>query len=307
MTDQQDRTIVTKMRLKKNCDADFSHWQAELQSQIVSFNGFVSLEILAPASSEDPKWTIIQRFDTYIHSHEWLNSKEHEQLRYSLKNYTLNDIEEEEFPSDNQNWGVSEIFVTQVSPDKTAEYRSWVAKIHEAESKFPGFRAVYVKSPTPGQGQNWITLLQFDSQKHLDQWLISKEREEVMLEAEPMIKSLESHRVISPFAGWFASAANEGDAPPVWRQTCLVLLVLFPVVMLELLFLSPFTNHLNMALGTFIGNAISVSLVAWPGMPVAIFFLRWWLLSSSRLITTLGFLLISLLYIIEIGIFFGKV
>src|SRR5262249_32985415 len=158
------------------------------------------------------------------------------------------------------------------------------------------FRGVYVKSPTPGQGENWITLLRFDSQEHLDRWLTSKERKEVLKEARPLITSLESHRVISPFAGWFASTATDGRIPPVWKQTCLVLLVLFPIVMLELKFLLPLTKNLNLSVGTFIGNAISVTLVSWPMMPIAIYFLRWWLSPSDESVSlkrdVAGFLLI---------------
>ena len=304
MNQTEEKTIVSKFRLNDGFRTDFSKWQADLHTQIVNFKGFVSLEILAP-TQRTPEWTIIERFDNQSHSKAWLNSKEYHKLREILRNFTDN-VQEQELISSKQDWGVTEIFVTRIGKDKAENYRSWIGKIHEAESKFPGFRGVYVKSPTPGQGENWITLLRFDSQKHLDRWLTSKEREEVLKEAQPLITSLESHRVLSPFAGWFASTTVAGRAPSAWKQTCLILLVLFPIVMLEFKFLSPLTKHLNPALGTFISNAISVSLISWPMTPIAIYFLRWWLVpteGNNFKINLLGFLLMLALYLLEIAIF----
>ena len=305
MSQAEEKTIVSKFCLKDKCGAAFSQWQADLHSQIAAFKGFVSLEILAPTPTT-PEWKIIQRFDNDSDSSDWLNSKAYHHLQETLRNFT-EDVQEQELSSSKQDGGVTEIFVTRVSQEKTENYRSWIGKIHEAESKFPGFRGVYVKSPTSGQGENWITLLHFDSQEHLDRWLTSKERKEVLKEGQALISSLESHRVITPFAGWFANTTIAGHVPPAWKQTCLVLLALFPIVMLELKFLSPLTKNLNPSLGMFISNVISVSLISWPMTPIAIYFLRWWLLPVSTRntlkIDLAGFILILVLYLLEIGIF----
>ena len=85
----------------------------------------------------------------------------------------------------------------------------------------------------------------------------------------------------------------------------IVLLVLFPIVMLEIKFLSPLTSGLNPSLATFIGNAISVSLVSWPMIPIAIWFLEWWLSpqEDKRLQATLvGTGVVLLLYLLEIAL-----
>jgi uncharacterized protein len=44
----------------------------------------------------------------------------------------------------------------------------------------------------------------------------------------------------------------------------LVELMLFPIVALEVRFLTPMLGGLNAAMATFIGNVISVFLLAWP-------------------------------------------
>ncbi len=297
-------TTITKIRLGEPVRPGFSDWQADFHSEIVKFKGFVSLEIIAPKDPESLEWTIIQEFDNQVHYDAWLDSNAHKKLDECLKTQFLNSGHLIESKGSQKTWGVTEIFVTKVSPNKTNDYRSWIGKIHKAEANFPGFRGLLVKSPTPGQGEHWITLLHFDSQNNLDKWLNSKERQSVLKEARPLIKSLESHRIISPFAGWFATASVDGMAPPVWKQTCLILLVLFPIVMLEMIFLWPLTRSLNPSVGTFIGNAISVTLVSWPMMPIAIYFLRWWIspLASMRA-TIKGTAVVMCMYLIEIILF----
>jgi antibiotic biosynthesis monooxygenase (ABM) superfamily enzyme len=58
--------------------------------------------------------------------------------------------------------------------------------------------------------------------------------------------------------------------------------MLFPVVMLELRFLNPHLRGLNPAVGTFIGNAISVGLTTWPLIPLAIYGFHAWLFPENQ-------------------------
>lgn len=303
-------TIITnRLRVRENCKIEFADWQAKLNVVIAGFPGFVSLEILSPEATH-AAWTIVQRFSDPESTSAWRNSQARMALMKELKDFLVNDGKESqqeiESGTHDPHGSVTEVFVTQVSPDKEDAYREWVAKIHQTEAKFPGFRGAYVQSPTQNQGRHWITLLQFDTPENLDRWLSSTERHQVLQESESLITSLESHRVISPYAGWFASLAKKGEIPPAWKQTMIILLVLFPIVMLEFKYLNPLTKDLNLSLATFIGNAISVTLLAWPMVPIAIWFLRWWLNPKCALKTTLlGTALMLLLYLLSIALFWS--
>lgn len=301
----ENATILTHKVIIKPGEIDnFVNWQAKLNAAIVKHPGFVSLEILSPIYPEQPEWLLVQRFCTAKNAKDWHQAEVHKDLIHELHLYAPdNDKIKETFSSISDTpGGITEVFITQVSHKNEKAYREWVAKIHYAEAKFPGFRGVYLQSPAQTGGVNWITLLRFDTPENLDKWLCSPERKKVLEEAKPLISSLETHRMISPYAGWFSSIAKPG-LPPLWKQTMIVLLVLFPIVMLELKYLSLLTAGLNLSLATFIGNAISVTLISWPMMPTAIFFLRWWLMSQRLLATLVGTFIIILLYLIEIAIF----
>lgn len=305
--------LLTKLRIRPEAKNEFAEWQSELNSQIAAFPGFLSLEILAPNSSNDGTWAINQRFVSVQDITAWLASDIRKKMMATLKPLLLNSTPNafvEEISDGLAHGEVTEVFVTEVAPHMVSAFRKWMAKIHSVEATFPGFKGCYVQSPNSPKSKNWITFLQFDTLDNLENWLTSKERKAVLSDAEEVIQSLESHRMISPFAGWFSSMNQGVRAPAVWKQAMIVLLVLFPIVMLEMLFLNPYLKSLNPSLGMFIGNVISVGLVTWPTVPLAIHYLKWWLtppIEKYTQYTVLGTLLVCVLYIIEIAVFWNFV
>jgi uncharacterized protein len=305
MIKTEERCLVTKLRIRSTEKNKFTEWQAKFNATIAAFPGFISLEFLSSAQFE---WTIVERFHDQETMSKWRQSKEHQELLSEVKDLLdgVGSLQEEEKNSDNlKGGGVTEVFVTQISHEKEDVFREWLAKIHQIEGKFQGFQGMYIQSPVERKGRNWITLLQFDTIENLDRWLFSTEREELLQESKAFIVALENHRVISPYAGWFSSIAQGGEVPAVWKQTMIVLLVLFPIVMFELKYLSPLLVGLNSSIATFIGNAISVTLIAWPMMPIAIYFLSWWLSppeDKRKRNTILGTIVVTFLFLIEIAL-----
>lgn len=303
---EKSNIITINAKVRPESKDAFIDWQSELNALIAAFPGFVSLEILAPADPSQAEWAIVQRFCDNNSASLWCASAHHKELLKTLTGLAIEDgVKEVVVGESGLKGGVTEVFVTQVNKEKQGAFREWIAKIHHVEAKFPGFRGVYVQSPTQAQGKNWITFLQFDTPENLDRWLVSKEREEVLRESKSLIASIESQRVISSYAGWFSSLEKLGGIPPAWKQTMVVLLVLFPIVMLELKFLTPVTESLNSSLATFISNALSVTLISWPMMPIAVYLLGWWLVpqgNNSFRTTIAGAFLVFALYALEVAI-----
>lgn len=304
--------ITTKIRVPPNLKDEFIDWQARLNSTIAAFPGFISLEILSPAEASERAWVIVQKFSSSKWIDNWRRSERRqillEKLKTMLGEAAVN-IQEEVSESLHLHRGVTEVFVTKVLPGMESAYLEWLTKIHREEARFSGFRGIYVQSPSQGQGNNWITLLQFDNQTNLDNWLSSLERDKVLKESYPLISSIERRRVASSYDAWFSPLSKQETIPAVWKETMLVLLVLFPIVMLELKFL-PYLlmKEMNPSVATFIGNAISVTLIAWPLMPIAIYFLGWWLtppISKRLQFNALGTGIVILLYFIEMMMFWN--
>lgn len=310
MTLTTDEEVIFTLNITPLDDREetFLNWKKKLNSTVAAFTGFISIEIsLSPTNQEE--WVIIQRFKNRNLLKSWRRSPEFQALMIELEIFADQEKTKQILSSSNEiESGITEVIVTRVYPGKEQEFREWMAKIHHMEAKFPGFRGAYVQSPMSGKGSNWITLLQFDSADNLDSWLSSKERKEVLEDSKALVHSLEQHRVISPYSGWFASVSSQGEIPPSWKQAMLVLLVLFPMVVLELKYLIPKIEGLGLSLSTFIGNAISVSLVTWPAIPLVIKGLTWWLTpgnSKSLGRELLGIGVVVALYLAEITLFWA--
>jgi len=294
------------LNVRSNALDGFLEWRSKLDEAMVSASGFLSMEVIAPAPQSGGPWVILQKFRRPADLTTWKKSDLHQSLMLEVLPYLSEGplgLQESESEDRLTNEVATQVFVTKVRPKASEAFRAWEAKMQQAESKFEGYQGVYIQAPSNLDDHgNWMTMLRFNNAKNLEAWLNSKERHAILKEGEALFEKLESHQVVSPFAGWF----KEGSA--VWKQTMLILLVLFPMVLLEIKFLSPFTNHLGITLATFIGNAISVSLVSWPMMPLVIYLLGWWLQPNPlyrKQINILGALLVLLLYVLEIAAF-GK-
>jgi uncharacterized protein len=135
--------------------------------------------------------------------------------------------------------------------------------------------------------------------------LNSTVRRDLLREHDALVQSWEDHRLPSPFAGWFPTDPASGESPPGWKQSMLVVLVLFPIVVLEMHFLSPLLSGLTPSAATFVSNVISVLLLAWPFMPMTIAVMSWWLLArrdGAKWINPAGVALLIALYAVEISL-----
>ncbi|HEX7936961.1 MAG TPA: hypothetical protein VF573_28330 [Paraburkholderia sp.] len=298
--------ITTNISLRADVGQSFAAWQSKFTSAAAQVGGFLALDI-APAFAGSSDWRIIQRFRSPDALDLWRSSSVRGQLIAELapmRNPDGAESDDETLHALDPLSCVTEVIMTAVEPGKETVFREWAETIQERQSMFPGYMGTLVQAPVSEEMQYWTTLVRFSNPTQLDAWLGSSDRKQLLERVQPDVASWKSYRMQSPFAGWFP---DTGDArPPAWKQTALVLLVLFPVVMLEIKFLSPLLAGLHVTVATFIGNAISVSLVSWPLMKVAIYFMGWWLTPVTarhwqREARGIGTMVA--LYVIELAIF----
>ena len=300
--------VVIKMRLRPGVEQGFSSWHAKMCTIASEVPGFISAEVNAPPPSGPPEWRIIQHFRSDDQLRAWRQSDQHRRLLLEAESLVEQNgtpgLLEEEAPEAREDGTVTEVVTTYVKPDKIGEYTEWAAKIHKVEAQFPGYRGGFLQPPTSASQSYWTTLVRFATPEQLDAWLRSSDRQKLLCEHDALVSSWSHHRMPSSFAAWFPADQTGGASPPTWKQSMIVVLMLFPIVMAEIRFLSPWTHGLNPSLATFIGNVISVVLLAWPFMPLAIRPLNWWLLPAQDApswINPAGFVLVVVLYAVEIA------
>jgi antibiotic biosynthesis monooxygenase (ABM) superfamily enzyme len=296
--------LQAKFHLRGGFENEFAAWQAEVLTRAAGFTGFLNSEITP--SGDASSWAVMLRFANTRQLDAWRESETWRHLLGEVQSLLAEkssiEIEVKETEPDG---GVIEVIVTKVKAGKEVAYREWETKIQQAQSKFPGYLGSYVQPPLAGE-LGWTTLMRFDTAEHLDKWLKSPERAALLGEVEPLIDYAHLQRMETSFPGWFPTDPNTGQGPPNWKAAMLVLLGLFPIVMLESLFLSPRLASLNFSLALFIGNTISVALTTWLTMPVFIKALDWWLFpkpDAPKSVHWKGTLLIFALYALSVAIF----
>lgn len=270
---------------------------------IADFPGFISAELRSDDRAR-PQWSVIQHFRSGAELAGWRASEEHRRL-LEVVTALVESGDPEAFHEEESADGagiVTEVITTFVKAGKDHEYRAWAQRIHQAEARFPGYRGVYLQPPASAQQRYWTTLVRFATPDKLDAWLNSDVRRDLLREHQDLVQSWEHHRLPNAFAGWFPSDAVTGNSPSNWKQSMLVVLMLFPIVAVETRFLIPLLHGLNPSAAMFLGNVISVVLLAAIFMPIAIAAMKWWLFprAARGWINPVGVAMLLAVYAIEI-------
>lgn len=298
--------VATRLALREGAEPLFADWQAAFTRHASSFAGFLSIEFI-PAYAGAVQWQVIQRFNSHHALEDWLADATRAGLIAGLSPMRptgADELVEEAAPDFHAASAVTEVITTNVEPGREIDFLAWTEAMQAAQARFPGYMGTLVQAPLSAELPCWTTLVRFATPASLDTWVNSPERRSLLDRADPRMSRWHSRRLPAGFGEWFAPPGT-GAAPAAWKQTALVLMVLFPVVMLEIRFLSPYLAGLPVAVATFIGNAISVSLVSWPLVGLARACMKWWLepAPEHRARTEgLGALALAAIYAAELGL-----
>ncbi|MFO1081281.1 MAG: antibiotic biosynthesis monooxygenase [Reyranellaceae bacterium] len=303
-----DVVLIVTAKVRVGKDADFVAWKARWDRAAGKFPGFVSSDIMPSGAPAERAWTIIQTFRSRADADGWEQSTERAALlaegRALFDGGTLAQAKPAEEGGAAQNADVTEVIFSKIRPGMEDAYREWSARIQAAQARHPGYKGMFLQPPDVAGGI-WTTIIRFDSAAHLESWMSAPERAELLRESKAFIEHEQLTRLATSFPGWVPIDPATGKGPPDWKTAMLVLLGLFPIVMLEMKFLSPIWASLGLhaSLATFFGNAISVALTSFATMPLFVRWFGWWLFvrdDSPRFVGLRGVMLLVVLFAAEV-------
>ncbi len=190
-------------------------------------------------------------------------------------------LREDEISDGVANGVVTEVVTTYVKPGKDRNTRRGPRKFIKQKPNFLAIEAHICSPPPPSTstiGQRWCVLRLPNSSTAGSARTCAKR-------SSASTKNLSSRGSIiacqAHFPDGFRLTLRLANPLSSWKQSMIVILMLFPIVMLEIRFLSPLLRGLRTSPSTFIGNVISVALLTWPFMPLAIAAMKWWLLPGK--------------------------
>ncbi len=305
-------TLVTQTRVLDEHAADFALWQQRVNDVVSGFAGFVAHEVIPPVPPVQPDWVIVQRFTSLEEVRVWLGSDERGRLLDQAKPWLVGSDDVHVFEDGDARDAlrpVSALISTRVEPGKEDAYQSWQRRIAAAQARFPGFQGYKIEPPRPGIQEDWVTILRFASEAHLDAWLRSPQRQQLIDEAAEFTASTRTRTARTGFDSWFRIGNDAAASPPAWKQNMIVLLALYPVVFVfgrwvEVPFLMKREGMLRWE-SLFIANAVSIVILAFMIPPISNAF-SWWLHpegSDHRRINYAGAAVVLLLYGVMLLIF----
>ena len=256
----------------------FDTWSAEVRSAAQSAPGFIALATSdrrdAPMDS-----AVAVTFESEELLHDWLDGAtwktlvrrgaERGLLRLSSD---LVIVDGAVLPT-----GVG-IVSSSVSGGMESDFHAAHDRLTAAASEFAGYEGTAVFAP--GQSGEWRSLIRFRTEPQLSAWLRSPQRSEVL---PPVRSSLTQEFSVfaqtTPLGTTVRAVNGKTEMTPSWKTAMLLLMVLYPLVMLQSKFIAPVIGKLGAEpwLSVWLGQVFSVALMQWWLMPTVSSWCRRWL------------------------------
>lgn len=311
-TTEAGTTVVTQTcPAPEHLDA-FATWQQETSRLVSTFSGFVRQTVIPPSPPTQVDWVILQHFVDRQSALAWLRSDTRLDRVAAVQALIVGHDDVHLVSGDGTAPAaspVSAVISTRVKPGQETAYRQWEQRIAAAQARAPGFQGYRLEPPIPGIQEDWLAVVKFDSDAHLQSWLDGAERAALVAEAGPFTEEFHTRIARTGFDQWFDVTKSGGTPAPAWKQNMIVLMLLYPVVFLfGALVQTPYlTGRAGLAfpVALFIGNVVSIVLlnylVPWTSLRFG-----WWLQPSgqaARLSPHFGTALVIAGYALMVGAF----
>jgi len=282
-------TVVTQTQVQPGKEDAFAAWQTRIGNIVAGFPGFVGQTVIRPSPPAQVDWVVLQKFADSDAALAWLRSDQRQKLVQEVRPilvglddvHLVHDGGESAAPPP-----VSAVIATKVKPGCEKAYEAWEHRIADAQAEAPGFKGYRFERPVPGVQDDYVAILQFDTEAHLQGWLDSPARRKLVEEADPFTVEYHARIVRTGFDQWFTVGAAPGAPPPAaWKQNMLVIGVLYPMSFAFTLWVQgPVLMSwigLPFWLAFFIGISVGVFLLSKVLPPVSRLF-DWWLRPAGR-------------------------
>jgi antibiotic biosynthesis monooxygenase (ABM) superfamily enzyme len=302
-------SVVTHRRISDGSAEAYRDWQRDIGHAIGGHPGFVDRRVIEPSPPAQTDWIIIERFVDAKSARAWLTSEERSGLLEQFRGTFVGDDDVHLFTEQRQHAAeaASVLISSQVPDGLEDDFLDWQRRVFAAEALFDGFAGHRIERPVQGVSEDWVVILSYDTDEHLNAWLDSAERRQLVAEGERFNTGLKLTRANYGFGFWSQGAKAREE--PVFKNNLLVLLMLYPLVFLWSFFVSrPLIDSHGVPawLSLFIGNLVSTQLLGWFLVPWIFRRFRWWLEPKSRRrVQVAGYLVIAALYVVSMAVFAG--
>ena len=268
-------TVVVARTPTLGKEADFERWLRRLAAAARAAPGHVAADIQAPDTTHPGQWVIIYQFSSMDSLNEWLDSDERATFMAEGEGLCVGDAQEQVIALPHAAAPITAVASFRVPSEHEDRFTDFNQRMLECLSQAPGYVSSEFFEPVPDVQPDTVIVFSFDTRAHLDQWLTSETRGELVREIDQYIEGERTVNVVGGFGGWFARA--ELVEPRRWKQAAVVLLALYPTVLILTVVRGWLLPDVGLILGVLIGNIAGVAILTWVLMPPLTTALAGWL------------------------------
>ena len=264
-------TVIASQKVHPDRLPEYHRAQRKLNELVQRQPGFSGTEIIAPVEGLQEDWVAVFRFDSNENLQKWLHLPERVRLVEEL-NAALSEPPAYQVVADNETVAkpATAVFSHRIRPGREEDFADWKRRIIRARIRQPGHLGSEMFAPVPGVQDGWVDIVRFDCPENLEKWLKSPERRRLIEEALEFSESIEARPLATGLENWFRLAGTTGGEEgnvPIWKQSLLVLLALYPTIMIMGFVTAPLARVLPHPVYILVGNMIGVAVLAWILMP----------------------------------------
>ena len=256
----------------------FDAWGADVRAAAEAAPGFIAFAV---SNRDDAPldWAVAVTFESEGALHGWLDGATWKTLVRKGAERGLLRLSSDLVVVDGavRPSGVG-IVSSSVSDGMQADFHAAHGRLTKAASEFSGYEGTAIFPPGPSG--EWRSLIRFRTEPQLSAWLESPQRAEVL---PPVRSSLTQDFSVfaqtTPLGTTVRTVNGKTQMTPSWKTAMLLLMVLYPMVMLQSKFVAPVIGKLGAEpwLSVWLGQVISVALMQWWLMPTVSSWCRRWL------------------------------
>ncbi|MES9878719.1 MAG: antibiotic biosynthesis monooxygenase [Candidatus Sedimenticola sp. 1PA] len=189
---------------------------------------------------------------------------------------SANDVGESEAP-------ITVVVSRRVRKGQEAAFEALSAKMTEAAAPFPGHLGAVIFRPSAPDDPEYRIIYKFDSQAHLDRWLLSPERQAILEAIEELLEQPSAVDTLSGLVAWFTlPGRNPVQPPPKYKMTIVSWLALFPLVTLIFWAFGEQLAQLPLLFRTFLVTIVIMPLMSYVVMPRFTSWFAFWLFPKEQ-------------------------
>jgi antibiotic biosynthesis monooxygenase (ABM) superfamily enzyme len=177
--------------------------------------------------------------------------------------------------------GAAVVITHRVRDGEHAGYESWLKEIAPLCSASPGHLDWHIIRPISGLTDTYTVIIRFDSRAHLQDWMESPVRADLIDKVRPLLVTGDDFFVSSGLDFWFTPAGAKASVPVRWKQYVVTWSAIYPLALGVPLVVLPLLRHLgipdNRFLTTLAVTGAVVFLMVYIVMPRYTRLIKRWL------------------------------